>query len=53
VKSFKGTTKYDDESKTYQNSNFEGIYTDDSSEEEMGLYALEVIPKVATLFQVD
>jgi hypothetical protein len=25
---------------------FEGIYTDDSSEKEVGLYALETIPKV-------
>jgi len=53
MKSSEGTTKYDDESKTYQNSSFEGIYTNDFSEEEMGLYALEVIPKVGALFQVD
>jgi hypothetical protein len=53
VKSFRGTSQYDDESKTYQSSNYEGIYTNDSSEGEVGLYALEAIPKVGTLFQVD
>ncbi len=53
MKSFRGTSQYDDESKTYQSSNYEGIYTNDSSEGEVGLYALEAIPKVGTLFQVD
>jgi hypothetical protein len=43
-------TKYDDESKTYQSSSFEGIYTNDYNEEEVCLYALEAIPKVGALF---
>jgi hypothetical protein len=38
---------------TNQSSSFEGIYTDDSSEEEVGLYALETIPKVGTLSKAD
>ncbi len=49
MKSSKGTSEYEDESKTDQSFSFEGIYTDDSSEEEIGLYALEIIPKVGTL----
>ncbi len=50
VKNSRRTSEYDDESKTDQSSSFEGIYTDDSSEGEVGLYALEAIPKVGTLF---
>jgi hypothetical protein len=53
VKSFRGTSEYDDESKTYQSFSFEAIYTDDSNEEEVRLYALEAIPKVGVLSQVD
>jgi len=53
VNSSGGTNEYDDESKTNQGSNFEGIYIDDSSEKEVGLYVLEAIPKVGTLFQTD
>jgi hypothetical protein len=53
VKSSGGMSEYDDESETNQNSSPKGIYTDDSSEEEVGLYALEVIPKVGALFQAD
>ncbi len=36
-----------------QNSNFEGIYTNDLNEKEVGLYALKVIPKVGALSQAD
>jgi hypothetical protein len=46
VKSSRGMSEYEDESETDQSSSFEGIYTDDSSEKELGLYALETIPKV-------
>ncbi len=53
MNSSKGTTKYDDESETYQSSNFEGIYTNGYNEEEVGLYVLEAIPKVGALFQID
>jgi hypothetical protein len=53
MKSSGGPNEYDDESKTDQSSNSEGIYTDDSNEREVGLYALEAIPKVGTLSQVD
>jgi hypothetical protein len=49
VKSSKGMSEYEDESETDQSSSFEGIYTDDSSEEEVRLYALETIPKVGAL----
>jgi hypothetical protein len=50
VKRFGGTNEYDDESETDQNSSLKAIYTNDSSEKEVGLYALEVIPKVGALF---
>ncbi|CAM6028069.1 unnamed protein product, partial [Sphagnum balticum] len=53
VKNSRGTSEYDDESETDQSSSSEGIYTDDSSEEEVGLYALETIPKVGPLLQAD
>ncbi len=46
VKSSGGTNEYENESKTNQSSSFEGIYTDDFSEEEVRLYALDIIPKV-------
>ncbi|CAK9236000.1 unnamed protein product [Sphagnum troendelagicum] len=46
VKSSGGMSEYEDQSEIDQNSSFEGIYTDDSSEKEVGLYALETIPKV-------
>jgi hypothetical protein len=36
-----------------QNFNSKRIYIGDSNEEEVGLYALEAIPKVGALFQVD
>jgi len=49
MKSFRGMSAYDDESKIEQSSSSEGIYTDDSNEGEIGLYALETIPKVGTL----
>jgi len=49
VKSSRGMSEYEDESETDQSSSSEGIYTDDSSEEEVGLYVLETIPKVGTL----
>jgi hypothetical protein len=50
VKSFRRTSEYDDELETNQNSSSKGIYIDDSSEKEVGLYALEIIPKVGALF---
>ncbi len=50
VKSFGRINEYDDELKIDQSSNFEGIYINDSKEKEVGLYALETIPKVGTLF---
>jgi hypothetical protein len=53
VKSFEGTNEYDDELEIDQSSNSEGIYTDDSNEEEVGLYALETIPKVGALSEAD
>ncbi len=49
MKSSGGTSEYENESKIDQSSSSEGIYTDDSSEGEVGLYALETIPKVGTL----
>ncbi len=49
VKNYGGTSEYDDESETDQSFSSEGIYTDDSNEEEVGLYALETIPKVGAL----
>jgi len=49
VKNSRGTSEYEDESETNQSSSLEGIYTNDSSEEEVGLYALETIPKVGAL----
>ncbi len=49
VKSFKGLNEYDEESKINQSSSSKGIYTNDFSEGEVGLYALEAIPKVGAL----
>ncbi len=49
VKCFVGTSEYDDELETDQSFSIEGIYTDDSNEKEVGLYALETIPKVGAL----
>jgi len=49
VKNSRGPNEYEDESETNQSSSSEGIYTDDSSEEEVRLYALETIPKVGAL----
>ncbi len=49
MKSLGGTNEYEDELEIDQSSSSEGIYTDDSSEEEVGLYALEIIPKVGVL----
>jgi len=49
MKSSGRTNEYEDESETDQSSSSEGIYMDDSSEEEVGLYALETIPKVGAL----
>jgi hypothetical protein len=49
VKSFGGMNEYEDELETNQSSSSKGIYTDDSSEEEVGLYALETTPKVGAL----
>jgi len=49
VKSSRGTNEYEDEKNTDQSSSSKGIYMDDSSEEEVGLYALEIIPKVGAL----
>jgi hypothetical protein len=40
VKSFGATSEYEDELETYQSSSSEGIYTDDSSEEEVGVICL-------------
>ncbi len=53
MKNSEGTSEYEDESETDQSSSSEGIYTDDSSEEEVGLYALETIPKVGALSEAD
>jgi hypothetical protein len=50
VKSSRGTSEYDNKLKIEQSSNSKGIYTNDSNEEEVGLYALETIPKVGALF---
>jgi len=49
VKSSGRMSEYEDESETNQSSSSNGIYTDDFSEEEVGLYALETIPKVGAL----
>jgi hypothetical protein len=49
VKNSGGMSEYEDESETDQNSSSEGIYADDSSETDVGLYALETIPKVGAL----
>jgi hypothetical protein len=49
VKSSGGTNEYEDELEIDQNSSSEGIYMNDSSEEEVWLYVLEAIPKVGTL----
>jgi len=53
MKSFKGMSDYDNESKIDKNFSFDRIYTDDSNEEEIGLYVLEVIPKVEVLSQAN
>ncbi len=53
MKSFKGMNDYDNESKIDKNFSFDKIYIDDSNEEEIGLYVLEVIPKVEVLSQAD
>ncbi len=53
MKSSRRINEYDDESKIDQSFSFEGIYTNDSNEKEVGLYYLETIPKVGTLSQVD
>jgi hypothetical protein len=53
VKNSGRTSEYDDESETNQSSSSEGIYNDDSSEEEVKLYALEIIPKVGALFEAN
>jgi hypothetical protein len=42
-------SEYDDELKTNQSFSSKGIYIDDSSKEEVGLYALEAIPRVEAL----
>jgi len=49
VKSFGGTSEYEDESEIDQSSSSKRIYMDDSSEEEVRLYVLETILKVRTL----
>jgi hypothetical protein len=49
MKNSRGTSEYDDELKTNQNSSSEGICIDDFSKKEVGLYALETIPKVGAL----
>jgi hypothetical protein len=49
VKSSGRMNEYEDESETDQSSSSEGIYMDDSREKEVGLYALETIPKVGAL----
>jgi hypothetical protein len=49
VTSSGGTSAYDNESETDQSSSSKWIYTDDFSEEEVGLYALETILKVIAL----
>ncbi len=50
---FGGTSEYDDELETNQSFSSKAIYINDSSEEEVGLYALKAIPKVGALFQAD
>ncbi len=42
--------EYDDELEINQSSSSKGIYTNDFSEKEVGLYILEAIPKVGALF---
>jgi hypothetical protein len=49
VKNFERTNEYDEGSKIDQSSSSKRIYTSDSSEEEIWLYTLEVIPKVGAL----
>jgi hypothetical protein len=49
VKNFEGTNEYDDELEIDQNFSSKRIYINDSSEKEIGLYALEAIPKVGAL----
>jgi len=49
MKSSGRRSEYDYESETDQSSSSKGIYTDDFSEEEIGLYVLEIIPKVGAL----
>ncbi len=49
VKSSGRTSEYEDESEIDQSCSSKGIYTDDFSEEEVRLYALETIPKVGAL----
>ncbi len=49
MKSSGKTSEYKDELESDQSSSSEGIYTDDSNAEEVGLYALETIPKVGAL----
>ncbi len=53
MKSFGGTSEYDDESETDQNFSSKVIYINDFNEKEIRLYALEAIPKVGALSQVD
>jgi hypothetical protein len=53
VKNSRRTNEYDDELEIDQSSHFKRIYTYDSNEEEMVLYALETIPKVGVLSLVD
>ncbi len=53
MKSSGGTSEYEDELETDQSSSSEGIFTDDSSEEEVGLYVLETIPKVGALSEAN
>ncbi len=49
MKSSGGTSEYEDESEIDQSFSSERIYMDNSNEEEVGLYALETIPKVEAL----
>jgi hypothetical protein len=53
VKSSERTSEYDNELEIDQNSSSKRIYTNHSSEEEVGLCALETIPKVGTLSEAD
>jgi hypothetical protein len=50
VKNSERTSEYDGDSKIDQSFSSKGI-THDYNEEEVGLYALEAIPKVGVLFQ--